>query len=111
MKKKIPVIPVNRFTDTAYKPGFARCKICHCDISYGSGGKRDMLSHSKKKHIENFKIQKTNTVLPAIFVSKSASDADACTSTCSSAGSASESCTGPCCIKLLLKSNLSPNQT
>ena len=44
------------------KPGFAKCNICHCDICYAGGGKRDIISHSKKKkHIENFNVQKTYT--------------------------------------------------
>ena len=52
------------------KPGYARCIICHCDIRYGAGGKGDLMSHSKKKkHIENVKIKKTNSVLPSMFVS------------------------------------------
>ena len=46
------------------KPGFAKCNICHCDIRYAGGGKRDIISHSKKKkHIENFNVQKTYTWL------------------------------------------------
>ena len=56
-------VAVSSWAEETGKPGFAKCRICSCEVKF-SGGSRELLKHSERqKHINNTPKRETTTQL------------------------------------------------